>query len=372
MNKIIRRTLILASLLVAIIGAVLLIQYLFCQAASHDERRIGYYHNEPKDSIDVLFLGASEMYSGWAPGLAYEEYGFTSYPYCVSAAPVTMWKYMLEDALRTQSPELVVIDPYGATLEENDSNFGLFNPSPKYQFLNMVPFSAKKIEMVNKMCAGMSAMEKMSYLFPFVKHHDNISDYVVNYTSSKEIRQGKTSELKGMRTLTTCFTDVATIQTNTINEVSPITPTAEKYLDEFLRYCTENNIKVMFVHFPSTIYEGSGIQEANRKSNYVGRIVQSRGFEYINLQDRIVQMGIQAQEDFYSQNHLNVKGQKKVTKYLGKMIDGRIKKKQQTSTTKKSWQEASQSYEKYYSYACSRIEEGSVEYIEDGDELCKN
>ncbi len=369
MNKALRRTLLLASLLLALIAAVFLIQYLFCHAASFDERRIGYYHNETADSIDVLFIGASEIYAGWAPGLAYEEYGFTSYPYAISAAPVTLWKYMLQDALRTQSPELVVVDPYGATLPEDASQCGLYNPAPTYQFLNTMPLSKAKVEMVNELCDGMSTMDKLSYILPFVKHHDNISDFWHNMKAGKEIRRGKTSAIKGMRTMTNVYANADGLPDTRNAGSEPISKAAEKYLYDFLDYCDEEDINVIFVHFPANIREGSWEYGFNLKSNYVGQLLSAKGYEYINLQDYSFEMGLDANGDFYQPSHLNARGQKKVTHYLGQKLSERIGKdnrKKLNESDEASWKEAVNTYADFYDYACENMDSGRIRYLDDG------
>ena len=37
------------------------------------------YYQEPLDSLDVVFIGASDIYTSFMPGRAYEQHGFTSY-----------------------------------------------------------------------------------------------------------------------------------------------------------------------------------------------------------------------------------------------------------------------------------------------------
>lgn len=368
MNKIVKRILLLISLLIALLIAVVLISNLFCKAASFDERRLGYYENEPKNSMDVVFIGASEIYAGWAPGLAYKEYGFTSYPYCISAAPVTLWKPMVQEALKNQKPQLIVVDPYGAVYNDDNGSFGLDNPAPKYQFLNMVPFSDKKIKMVNELCPNMSTMGKMSYLFPFVKHHDNYVDFIDNFKSSSEIRQGKTSPLKGMRTLTEIY--VPANNTFDMNQTGtyPIAPAAEVALKDFLRYCRNEKINVEFIHFPVAIVEDPDFSLINKMCNYAGEIIESYGYDYINLQDRVHEIGLSKTEDFYQPSHLNVKGQKKVTRYLGSLLTKNELKNVRTTDKKitSEWNNAYNFYEKYYKYACNNMAKLKSEYLQDG------
>ena len=54
--------------------------YVLCRIDANSIRLEGYYQEE-KDSLDVVLLGASEVYTGFSSGLAYDKYGFTSYPF---------------------------------------------------------------------------------------------------------------------------------------------------------------------------------------------------------------------------------------------------------------------------------------------------
>lgn len=370
MNKIVKRILLLISLLVALLVSVALISNLFCKAASFDERRLGYYQNEPENSIDVVFIGASEIYAGWAPALAYKEYGFTSYPYCISAAPVTLWKPMVQEALKKQKPKLIVVDPYGAVYDDNDGNFGLDNPAPKYQFLNMTPLSEDKIKMVNELCPNMSTMDKLSYLFPFVKHHDNYVDFIENFKASSEIRHGKTSPIKGMRTLTETYNPPTDTFDMNQTGTHPIVPVAEVALKDFLRYCRNEKINVKFIHFPVAIVEDPDYSLINRMCNYAGKIAETYGYEYINLQDRVNEIGLSKTEDFYQPGHLNVKGQRKTTIYIGKYLNEKCLKKhiKNKNADKGDWNKAYKTFEMYYKYSCDNMEKGNCEYLDDGRE----
>ena len=66
--------------------------------------------DEKPDSLDVIFLGHSGVYSSVSPMELYKEYGFTSY---VCAQPLQLpWESSrwLESLVRVQSPRLVVFE----------------------------------------------------------------------------------------------------------------------------------------------------------------------------------------------------------------------------------------------------------------------
>lgn len=68
------------------------------------------YRREPKDSIDVLFLGSSYAYCDWNPGVMYGESGLTGYVMGGSEQTPAITYWYLKEALKTQSPSVVVME----------------------------------------------------------------------------------------------------------------------------------------------------------------------------------------------------------------------------------------------------------------------
>lgn len=65
----------------ALVIPVVLLILLFPVNDYDDSVRIRNFYLETPNSLDVVVMGSSEDYAGYSPVLAYEEYGFTSYPY---------------------------------------------------------------------------------------------------------------------------------------------------------------------------------------------------------------------------------------------------------------------------------------------------
>ena len=71
------------------------------------------YFKEPQNTVDVLLIGASEVYTGFNSPLAWEKYGFTSYGLSFAAMPGSLYKTVTQRALKTQTPKLVVFEING-------------------------------------------------------------------------------------------------------------------------------------------------------------------------------------------------------------------------------------------------------------------
>lgn len=65
--------------LVAVLG-IGLISPAFIVNNEWDMRHVHGFFLEPEDSLDVVLIGASQLYTGYSAPLAWQDYGFTSYP----------------------------------------------------------------------------------------------------------------------------------------------------------------------------------------------------------------------------------------------------------------------------------------------------
>ena len=72
-KTVIKQTVKLLSLVLAVgVSAFALQEFVLCNA-DHNRERIKGYELEQKDSLDVVYMGASEVYSDLAPGYAYQK-----------------------------------------------------------------------------------------------------------------------------------------------------------------------------------------------------------------------------------------------------------------------------------------------------------
>ena len=70
------------------------------------------FRNLPEDTIDVIALGSSHIQYAFNPAVFYAETGNYSYVLGSSCQPFSMSYYMLEEALKTQHPSVVVLDVF--------------------------------------------------------------------------------------------------------------------------------------------------------------------------------------------------------------------------------------------------------------------
>ena len=78
-----------------------------------EQQYIRSFYLEPKNSLDVMILGASETFTDYCAPLAWQHAGFTSYPLAVSAAQGTLYASMLRESAKRQNPSVYVVEVNG-------------------------------------------------------------------------------------------------------------------------------------------------------------------------------------------------------------------------------------------------------------------
>ncbi len=347
------------SLLAAVL-ILLLLGNRFCfRNMDHDQRRIEGFYMEPKDSLDVVFMGSSEIFSDFSSAQAYEEFGFTSYPYAVNANPVTLWKYELKEIIDRQHPQLVVVETNGA----------LYNSKRLFREVSVrrISDNSPMTDNIKGMIREYGCDDWISYCFPFVKYHNNWehpelmlkggkntaslyfrgSAYLKGIsTNTKKLKADKTRDIRG------------DTQTEALNE------NAEEALRDFLEYCRDEKIdNIIFVRYPHCIITDDTDYSRFMRSNAAGEIIMSYGFDFINLDQQEEAMGLDLADDFYNSEHMNVHGMKKMTSWFGRylMDHYHLVPRQQAEKNKTQWDQSVLYTNALYDYF-DRIRTATEEY----------
>jgi len=318
--------------------------YYFSRPASQTLRNDGFYL-EDRNSLDVLFMGASEVYSGFSSALAYKQQGFTSYPYAFTGNPDTLWKNELKEALRYQKPKLVVVEVNGALYDPED----LYDDSKLRQFTDSMPLSENKIETVNRFATE----DKLSYYLTILKYHSRWNEV---FTSLSWMTDRLFMKARGYSLLRGSFTrtgydsrgkveDVANIK-----GVQPLSNDARYYLLDFLQYCKDNKVNVLFVRFPHLISDQRA-EMMYRRSKTVKSIVSEYGYSFLDMEPLRKNIGLK-KNDYYNNDHLNIKGQRKLTTYLAAYIARHydVSGDDLTPKQKAEWDKSAEYIDLFYDY----------------------
>lgn len=364
--------------IVALASVVLLLtafmQKYMCLPLEHNEVRLFDFHKEPENSLDVVLLGSSPTYHSFSSVYAYEQFGFTSFPYTLAGAACTMWKPAMKDILSRQHPKLVVVDVFGGGYELDYLRTRTYS---LYIVMNNLKFSLDKIKIANELGKRTDGENALLYLFPLIKYHNNIPEAFSNL--SDRLRVGlleQSSPLRGSY-LKTKAVKLGKVEPYTFTEETlPLEKETEEIILDFIDYCQSEDVELLFVKYPAVIAPDDEDEiGVDLHSNRILEIAQEKGCLTLNLQKHFYDINLAESEDFQNRGHVNIRGQKKITEYLGRYLqeDLGIKPTQLNPSQKKDWDDSIAYYDAYVELSEYLIENKQAvdlnDYIDLADDL---
>ena len=264
-------------------------------------------YEEPADSLDAVYIGSSNCFEYWNPLLAWKEYGITVYPYCCNATQFYATEFLIKEARKTQ-PDAVYI------VNINSLTNGKISISRMRTIIDCMPFSENKLEMIDYLAdiGDYSFNDRIEFYVPIIRYH----------TRWSQLTPGdfymKVNGLKGASTYDRHFdtsTDISEDYVTSEGEVELVDKIVDS-TNRLLDYCDKENLKVLFV----TVPQARGKEYDAERYNALNRLIESRGYDVLNLLDKNEETGIDATKDFYNHHHTNIHGSVKYTYYLSEYL----------------------------------------------------
>ena len=128
---------------------------------------VATFYAQDKNTDDVIFFGTSHVECGISPMEIYKTYGISSYNLATRGQPPAVSYYLLVDAVKTQKPQVVMMDVSGMFRNNDDALW-------RYA-LDPMPMSINKIKMAGSYAeiSEESTFHRfISVLFPIYQYHD--------------------------------------------------------------------------------------------------------------------------------------------------------------------------------------------------------
>lgn len=319
--------------------------HIFSYKAPYGITQFEAFYEQEKDSIDVLFVGTSHVYSDINPAVLWEQNGIAAYNLATGGAGLWNSYYAVREALKTQSPRLIVLELYGAisqgeyrtNREIMDANWGIKNPLTRWESLQISAPEASRVP----------------FLLQFPYYHTRYKDikkedfepYTHNYTYGNQefflYPALEKKAYKGAVTLSHITKYDQMPNLTSVTDTMPISEKSEYYLNEIIRLAESKKIPLLLLVSP---YMGCS-PEHQKKYNYIEQIARERHINYINYNNCFTELGFNSQTDFAETSHLSYLGMKKYSQFLGNYLteqynlsDHRGEKKWESWDTYGKWE----------------------------------
>ncbi len=260
-------------------------------------------YRQPKDSIDVIFLGSSKVYCDIATGVLWDNYGIAAFDLGGAEAPSWVSYYQLKEALKTQRPKVVCYEVSVAAMYDmltqannwaSDNNYGM-------------KWNKNRIDMLK------IDSEEKDYrirLNPFNLMHGRYTDLKENdFTNVRD-----SAKYKGFDPRENIY-EMDTPDTGSITGTEPCTEKEEEYIKKLIELTKSENIPVILFASPY------GVTEREQMIlNYVGDIAAAENVEFIDFNKRYEDIGMDFSGDMADSGHLNYNGNYKFTNYFGSVL----------------------------------------------------
>jgi len=271
------------------------------QAGIHDYWAKGFLA-EPENTIDVLFLGDSELYSCVVPMQIWAKEGITSYTCSTNDQILFQTESYLHRVLENQSPKLVFLETN--TIYRD------------YSYTDIIPHIFEE-------------------RFPLIRYHDRWKKLSAD-DFTDPIRFTTISSDKGYMYFDDIEPADASFHMAPTDELAPISSKNVRHLRSIRDYCREQGAQLILFSSPST---------ANwdyYRHNGVAQLAEELGVAYIDMNLMPEEIPIDWQLDTRDNgDHMNFTGATKVTAYLSRYLaeTGLFEDKRQQEAYA-SWNEA--------------------------------
>ncbi|MCI8453854.1 MAG: SGNH/GDSL hydrolase family protein [Lachnospiraceae bacterium] len=252
------------------------------------------------DGCQVLFFGTSQGANDLNPVTVWDTAGIMSYNFCAAGQYIGTTYYVMQDVLNRQSPKAVVLDFESLTRPDD-----FLTISNKLSSLPMIADPRLRFEMYRDVIHDSPA-----WFLPFFRYHNRWKEITRNDARREYDVMGcmGRTEVQAETGLFAGFEQEP--------KAIAVREREMQYLEQILALCKEKGCGLFLVNLPA--YD---TEEAGGQNRWIREWAAGQGIPYCdaNTPEAYEAMGLLA-ADFADGHHLNIRGQEKVSAFLGQWL----------------------------------------------------
>ncbi|MEG2800738.1 MAG: hypothetical protein RR890_02360 [Longicatena sp.] len=276
-----------------------------------DRIRVKNFYLEEKNSLDIVMIGSSYLFTAYSAPLAWHKSGLTSYALATNSAPMGIAKSMIIEARKRQDPKLFLIDFTGILYNDTEE----INERGLRFWIDSMPYSKNKVKTIKEL---VPKKEQNTYLYPILKYHNNWKDWEHCLSSAffeiETMIKKENLAISGYEAMSTKAKRKDIVNVKDMEETQPLYNSSGKHLKELLAYLKDNKIDNVAFIIPPRFYSKSMINE-RKILNTASKLIKQDGYKIYDLDQSLEAMQLDKNHDYYNA-HANIYGQRKVTNYL--------------------------------------------------------
>lgn len=270
--------------------------------------QVSEYYELEDETVDVLILGSSQAFCNINPVVLWEDYGISSYVLAGSAQPMWNTYYYLKEALKTQTPKLIVLDAFATSYQQS-----YMDDSRIVQNTYGLKWSIDKIKAITVS----SPKERWSdFLLSYGQYHTRYSE--LSEEDFPALSGYQPDLWKGYLS----FSRVEVIENTDVSQITDameLTGKTEEYYRKIIELAQAEEIPICVIKTP---YPGI-TEEEQCYFNAAEAIAEEYGIEFINYNSQLERLDLDYRYDVVDKSHYNHSGAQKFTRALGADLKSR-------------------------------------------------
>ena len=279
---------------------------------------------QPENSIDILVLGSSHSMDGidakQLDSILLEKYGITAKTFNMSVTGMRLEQigYRFKEALKTQTPSVLVIETFSCAPQSTGSN-----ESINRWALDYVPLTREKVQYIRE---EIDDNLKTSFVVPFIKYHSRWRELtredweILSWeeTWNKSVNQGLVApdkpDFEG--TIDDYFEQDFTL----ITEAKVLPENYQDDMQEIIEACNEIGCKILFLSIPYKVQADFRAEELVKYNNYLEKVYVDNQNVYMYDMQKAVQSLQWGYEHMTDEGHVNNLGRLVINEELAGKI----------------------------------------------------
>ena len=270
--------------------------------------KVGGFYNE-EDQFEVMYFGPSHAYAAFSPLAIWEETGVKSYVLATQQQPMWATYTYVKEALKTQSPALVVVEFRMAFSDQE--YFAEKDTIPvSYAYMDDLALSWDKVKL-----AGQSAPDwesRFGLLFNFMMYHSRWKEM---HRSDFPFRRSQVQDpYKGFVMLAPQETPQPRPPIETVGGTTPLLEKNQYWLEEIIKLCQEKGVELWLIKTPCNLE-----LEEKPMLNTVKATAERYNVPFHDFNEDYYSMGL-TQDMFYDAHHLDALGADRFSRYFAGVL----------------------------------------------------
>lgn len=269
---------------------------------------IDEFYEQEKNTIDVCFMGSSQVTWGINNMKLYEDYGISSYSIGSGDQPLLVTYFLLKEVNQRHSPQNVVLDMSMLYETERESRFR--------RNIDGMHWSINKIQAILAHAEDEDAESISTYFINWIKYHSRWKeltqdDFGYDFSGSSMYRGSIVSAVAEAMNIPY---EKFIIDNDKNKSIEPVEGQLEWFL-KIVEYCEQNDIELLLLKTPKSDWSMA-------KHNSAQELADEYGLEFLdfNTDAMLKELGYNHNQDMWNREHLNIRGADKMTDYLAKYL----------------------------------------------------